>query len=603
MIASKNSGGKAKVKPKTHVATAHQKANEILNEYRKPKINAGLRGANFMRGGLAVEGAKTILDWETIKSAYENPMDTLRGLGKTGLILHNPALASRVLGPEGALKAAFMLDPDVQKSSAIISLIPTGKGAQLAVSATEKLAPKAFNIVTKAGQKLGPEGFNAASIGIKNVPQPVSSARKKAEKETTKLLEDTSSNKAQKVGTSVIPEQDRGPIWDTFQEALKIARDSNFDTRIIDFSNTVLSPTKMTPTRIKDDIARLIKEQGGSLESFTPLSTGGYSVSGESAALRSVIKSIQESLPTSVGSTISASMKEAGIDPSIAIHLAQHGERGLSIPYRLFDNVGDVVLAVDSPEKIAARMDKAFSEGRSSYDTILREVAGIDEKLPSVSTTQDTAINLRNIMDSSYGGIAPNAGRVVDTTGQKIIDLSTLLIRPGEHGVGKSGHAVESAAEKLIDPSEELRHVRRLESEFINNPNLNGEMINAIVNSIKAGYPIDKVVSILEETNKLSPKEAQSFIAQHFSDTAQGAHYQTIDAGFKAIRSAAGVVSPLESIPSYDLSAVKTVLDSKLQILRRSKLSPEDKAKQALIYQKEFAETLKNMVENNLFLF
>ena len=149
---------------------------------KTPRLNANLRGANFMRGGLAVEGAKTILDWDTLKSAYDNPKDTLKGLGKTGLILHNPALAVRALGPTGALKAAFALDPDVQKSSAITALVPTGKGAQLVVKGTEKLAPKALNILTGAGQKLGPEGFNAASTGIKNIPQPSSSARKASNK-------------------------------------------------------------------------------------------------------------------------------------------------------------------------------------------------------------------------------------------------------------------------------------------------------------------------------------------------------------------------------------------------------------------------------------
>jgi hypothetical protein len=144
----------------------------------QPTLNANLRGANFMRGGLAVEGVKTLLDWDTLKSAYDNPTDTLQGLGKTGLIAYNPALAGAVLGPEGALKAAFALDPDVQKSSAIASLLPMGKGAQLTTKVTEKLAPKVLNTLTKAGEKLGPEGFNAASMGIKNIPQPISAARK-----------------------------------------------------------------------------------------------------------------------------------------------------------------------------------------------------------------------------------------------------------------------------------------------------------------------------------------------------------------------------------------------------------------------------------------
>lgn len=158
-----------------------KKAKEEAFSTAPPKtarLNANLRGANFMRGGLAVEGVKTLLDWDTLKSAYDNPTDTLQGLGKTGLIAYNPALAGAVLGPEGALKAAFALDPDVQKSSAITSLLPMGKGVQLTAKATEKLAPKVFNTLTRAGEKLGPEGFNATSMGIKSIPQPRSAARK-----------------------------------------------------------------------------------------------------------------------------------------------------------------------------------------------------------------------------------------------------------------------------------------------------------------------------------------------------------------------------------------------------------------------------------------
>jgi hypothetical protein len=409
--------------------------------------------------------------------------------------------------------------------------------------------------------------------------------------------------KAIRLGTDVIKEADKAPIWEQFQEALKIARDSKFNTGILDFSNTVLSPTQATPKRIREDIARIIAEKGGSLGAFSPLGSGGYSVSGESAALRDTIKGIQGALPSNVGGTIAASMKDAGIDPSIAVHLAQHGERGLDIPYRLFDNIDDVILAVDNPVKFGKRMDNAFTAGRESYESILKEIAGIEEKLPKVSTTLDTSTNLRDIIDSSFGGIAPNAGRVVDKAGNKISELSTLLIRPGEHGVGKSGHAVESAAESIIDPSQELRQVRRLEAEFINNPNINGESINAIVNAIKAGHPIDRVVDIIASTKKLSPQEANSFIQQHFGETAQGEHYRSIDTGFKAIREAAGVKSPLDSIPSYNLNAVKTVLDSKLQMLRKSNLSNDEKAKQVLILQKEFVDSIKNMAENSASLF
>ena len=48
----------------------------------RPTLNANLRGANFMRGGLAVQGAKTFLDWDTLKSAVEDPMSTAKGFGK-----------------------------------------------------------------------------------------------------------------------------------------------------------------------------------------------------------------------------------------------------------------------------------------------------------------------------------------------------------------------------------------------------------------------------------------------------------------------------------------------------------------------------------------
>jgi hypothetical protein len=104
----------------------------------EPMINAGLRGANFQRGGLAVEGAKTLLDWDTLKSAAQEPANTAKGFGKLALLSMGPGAAAGVLGPKEALAAMLMQDTDVQKASAVTGILPMGSAQRLAARGASK---------------------------------------------------------------------------------------------------------------------------------------------------------------------------------------------------------------------------------------------------------------------------------------------------------------------------------------------------------------------------------------------------------------------------------------------------------------------------------
>jgi len=105
---------------------------------KEPMINAGLRGANFQRGGLAVEGAKTLLDWDTLKSAAQEPTNTAKGFGKIALLSMGPAAAAGVLGPKEALAAMLMQDSDVQKAGAVTGILPMGSAQRLAARGASK---------------------------------------------------------------------------------------------------------------------------------------------------------------------------------------------------------------------------------------------------------------------------------------------------------------------------------------------------------------------------------------------------------------------------------------------------------------------------------
>lgn len=105
---------------------------------KEPMINAGLRGANFQRGGLAVEGAKTLLDWDTLKSAAQEPTNTAKGFGKIALLSMGPAAAAGVLGPKEALAAMLMQDSDVQKAGAVTGILPMGSAQRLAARSASK---------------------------------------------------------------------------------------------------------------------------------------------------------------------------------------------------------------------------------------------------------------------------------------------------------------------------------------------------------------------------------------------------------------------------------------------------------------------------------
>lgn len=104
----------------------------------RPTLNANLRGANFMRGGLAVQGAKTLLDWDTLKSAAEEPMSTAKGFGKLALLSMGPGTAAGILGPKEALAAMLMQDSDVQKASAITGVLPMGSVERVGVRGAGK---------------------------------------------------------------------------------------------------------------------------------------------------------------------------------------------------------------------------------------------------------------------------------------------------------------------------------------------------------------------------------------------------------------------------------------------------------------------------------
>jgi len=105
---------------------------------KQPVINAGLRGANFMRGGLAVEGVKTLLDWDTLKSAAQEPASTAKGFGKLALLSMGPGAAAGVLGPKEALAAMLMQDSDVNKASAITGILPMGSVERLGTRGAAK---------------------------------------------------------------------------------------------------------------------------------------------------------------------------------------------------------------------------------------------------------------------------------------------------------------------------------------------------------------------------------------------------------------------------------------------------------------------------------
>ena len=115
----------------------------------KPMINANLRGANFMRGGLAVQGAKMLLDWDTLKSAAKEPLSTAKGFGKIGLMLHNPAIGIGVLGNKGALATMLMQDPDVQKASAATGVLPMGQVKNLAARGADDVTESLLKSILK----------------------------------------------------------------------------------------------------------------------------------------------------------------------------------------------------------------------------------------------------------------------------------------------------------------------------------------------------------------------------------------------------------------------------------------------------------------------
>jgi hypothetical protein len=131
--------GQKKARMREEMAKSRFKGNakpvESFSEpaAKTPMLNANLRGANFQRGGLGVQGAKLLLDWDTLKSAAQEPLSTAKGFGKTGLMLYNPALGARALGSKGALDVMLMQDPDVQKSTAITGILPMGRVQNLAV--------------------------------------------------------------------------------------------------------------------------------------------------------------------------------------------------------------------------------------------------------------------------------------------------------------------------------------------------------------------------------------------------------------------------------------------------------------------------------------
>lgn len=142
MIASKNAG-KAAVVVKPHIATAHQKAAEILSEHRAAsfskgpvKINANLRGANFMQGGGAGKAVESFIDWETIKNAAHTPLSTAKGFGKIALLTMGPAQAAAVLGQKDAISAMTMQDSDVNKASAVTGILPMGTLERLSARGT-----------------------------------------------------------------------------------------------------------------------------------------------------------------------------------------------------------------------------------------------------------------------------------------------------------------------------------------------------------------------------------------------------------------------------------------------------------------------------------
>lgn len=116
---------------KAHKAQIAKTTNLLNNMISKspPKatsINANLRGANFMRGGGAVEAGKYLIDWENLKGAAKEPLSALKGAGKVALMTQYPALGMQALGPKGALSTMLMTDPDVQKASAVGGIIPMG---------------------------------------------------------------------------------------------------------------------------------------------------------------------------------------------------------------------------------------------------------------------------------------------------------------------------------------------------------------------------------------------------------------------------------------------------------------------------------------------
>jgi len=131
-------------------------------------INANLRGANFMQEGGAGKAVEAYLDWDTLKSAAQQPMSTAKGFGKLALLSMGPGAAAGVLGPKEALAAMLMQDSDVNKASAVTGILPMGsiqragaRGAGKAIKALneEEYVKDIFDLKHPLEDKAFVEGF------------------------------------------------------------------------------------------------------------------------------------------------------------------------------------------------------------------------------------------------------------------------------------------------------------------------------------------------------------------------------------------------------------------------------------------------------------
>ena len=126
-------------------AFANERSKKAQEQFSSPAFKPGGRPGtvttpNPVSGNGLIESAKFLSDWDTLKSAAKEPINTAKGFGKIALMANTPAFGVAALGREQALATMLMQDRDVQKAGAITGILPMGTAERLAARGASKAA-------------------------------------------------------------------------------------------------------------------------------------------------------------------------------------------------------------------------------------------------------------------------------------------------------------------------------------------------------------------------------------------------------------------------------------------------------------------------------